>query len=154
VGLDTNARKGRSGKIFEKMVLELLKKHIPKYVSLVPQDRDFSLYETIGRTKREKAKRHDFVIYYNDTPLIVIEANFYNTQGSKPTEIVGSYINLNRVAEKKGLVFVWVTDGPAWKKMREALQRGMHEIDWVVNYSQLPKLIAYFNSVNWHINKL
>ncbi|NJE79541.1 DpnII family type II restriction endonuclease [Thermococcus sp. GR4] len=153
VGLDTNARKGRSGDIFERMVLKLIKKHLPQYVSLVPQDRTFSLYETIGRTRKEKAKRHDFVVYHRGQPVATIEVNFYNSTGSKPIEIVGSYITLNRAAKEKGIIFVWITDGPAWKKMKEPLLRGMKEIDWVVNYSQLPKLLAYFNSINWEMGR-
>ena len=154
VGIDTNSRKGRSGTLFEGMVKRLIDKKVPNYIKVVTQDKYFSLYETIGKTKREKAKRHDFVLYRNNTPIIVIEVNFYNVTGSKPIEIVGSYITLNRAARKKGITFVWITDGPAWKKMKEPLLRGMKEIDWVVNYSQLPKLLAYFDSINWELEGL
>ncbi|MCD6372525.1 MAG: hypothetical protein J7L37_03100 [Thermococcus sp.] len=154
VGIDTNSRKGRSGALFEGMVKKLIEINVPEYIKAVPQDKNFSLYETIQKTRRGKAKRHDLVLYKDNTPIVAIEINFYNTTGSKPIEIVGSYITLNRVAQKKGITFVWVTDGPAWKKMKEPLLRGMKEIDWVVNYSQLPKLLAYFNLVNWKIDTL
>lgn len=154
VGMDTNSRKGRSGILFENMAKRLIEKNVPSYIKVVTQDRNFSLYETVGETKRGKAKRHDLVLYKDNIPIAAIEINFYNTTGSKPVEIVGSYTTLNRVAQEKGITFVWITDGPAWKKMREPLLRGMKEIDWVVNYSQLPKLLAYFNSINWEICKL
>ncbi|NJE09360.1 DpnII family type II restriction endonuclease [Thermococcus sp. MAR1] len=154
VGIDTNSRKGRSGALFEGMVKRLIDTKVPNYIKVVTQDKYFSLYETIGKTKREKAKRHDFVLYRNNTPIIVIEVNFYNVTGSKPIEIVGSYITLNRAAREKGVTFVWITDGPAWKKMKEPLLRGMKEIDWVVNYSQLSKLLAYFDSINWELGEL
>jgi len=151
VGIDTNSRKGRSGTLFEKMVKRSLEENLPGYVRVISQDRKFSLYETIGRTKQEKAKRHDFVLYKEGTPIMAIEVNFYNVTGSKPIEIVGSYITLNRAAKEKGITFAWVTDGPAWRKMKEPLMRGMKEIEWVVNYFQLQKLIQYFNSINWEI---
>ncbi|MDK2913262.1 MAG: type restriction enzyme [Thermococcaceae archaeon] len=153
VGMDTNSRKGRSGLLFENMVKSVIEGNVPDYVKVVPQDHNFSLYENIGKT-RGKAKRHDLVIYKDNEPIVAIEVNFYNTTGSKPTEIVGSYITLNRVAKEKGVTFVWITDGPAWKKMKEPLKRGMKEIDWVVNYSQLPRLLAYFSSIKWEMTRL
>lgn len=151
VGIDTNSRKGRSGVFFQKMVEKVLSKNIPEYIRVSPQDNNFSLYKALGKTRRQQAKKHDFVLYKGEKPIIVIEVNFYNDTGSKPIEIVRSYITLNRIAKEKGVTFVWITDGPAWKKIREPLRRGMKEIEWVVNYSQLPELINYFNSINWHV---
>ncbi|WP_175059071.1 DpnII family type II restriction endonuclease [Thermococcus sp. 2319x1] len=152
VGLDTNARKGRSGKIFQKMVERFLGRNVPEYITLVTEDKNFSLYKAIGRSKTPK--KHDFVFYRDGTPIAVMEVNFYNTTGSKPLEIVRSYITLNRVAKDRNITFIWVTDGPAWNEMKDTLKIGMKEIDWVINYNQLQRLINIFNSVNWELTEL
>jgi len=137
VGIDTNARKGRSGDIFEKMCKQKLEKFIPPHYNVVYHDKSFSLYSVIEKTQRRKGKLHDFIIKKGDTPLLIIECNFYNVTGSKPISIAESYIEMNRVAKKLKMEFLWVTDGPAWHKMKEPLLRSMKEIDWILNYRML-----------------
>lgn len=152
VGLDTNARKGRSGKIFEDMVEKFLKNKVPEYIEIISQDPNFSLYEATSRSKTPK--KHDFVVYKEGNPVAVIEANFYNTTGSKPLEIARSYTHLHRIAKEKNICFIWITDGPAWKKMAGELKITMQNIDWVVNYTQLPRLIKFFDSVDWELTQI
>ena len=102
IGMDTNARKNRSGDIFEKMCQQKIKKLIgSKY------DTRFSLYSVVTKGK-SKGK-----------VIMVVECNFYNVPGSKP------------------IYFLWVTDGPAWHKMKEPLLRTMEKIDWLLNYRML-----------------
>ncbi len=133
VGIDTNARKNRSGKIFEKIVGRMLEnKLIDKNYKIVPQDPNISLYIT---KKGKRINKHDFVVYKNEEVIAIIEVNFYNTPGSKPDSIVGNYISLFKEAKKRGLDFIWVTDGSAWKDMRHYLRKAMEEMDWVLNYN-------------------
>ena len=63
--------------------------------------------------------------------------NFYTVGGSKPIETANSYLDLNKRLKEKGLKFIWVTDGAAWRKMRATLIRSFKEIDYVVNYTIL-----------------
>jgi len=148
VGLDTNARKNRSGTIFEKLVFFSLEKCLPQNrIRLVNQDPNFSLYKRIGKTTKEQAKRHDFILYFNDTPKVIIEVNFYNSTGSKPISIAESYIKLSKEAQKHNVYFVWITDGPAWINMKEPLLRAMQEIDFVLNYRMIPKFCTLINSL-------
>ncbi len=133
VGIDTNARKNRSGKIFEKIIEKMLMNMLgTKGYKIVPQDPGISLYIT---NKGKRINKHDFVIYKRGKAIAVIEVNFYNTTGSKPDSIVGNYISLFREAKKKNLKFIWITDGPAWKEMKHYLRKAMEEIDWVINYN-------------------
>lgn len=141
VGLDTNARKNRSGLIFEQMVYNKISKIISKKVKIVPQDANFSLYE--GRRKR-----HDFALYLEPTdkqPFMIIEANFYNTPGSKPNAIVGDYIELHRKSEEYGIIFVWITDGKGWLKMKNHMERAMMEMDWILNYKMLNRIVKIYD---------
>lgn len=142
VGLDTNSRKNRSGDIFEDLVQIALEKYLPERFKIVPQDPNFSLYQTIGRTAREQAKRHDFVLYFKDSPKFILEANFYNVTGSKPISIAESYITLQHEARKYNVDFVWITDGPGWLSMKEPLMRAMKEIDYVLNYKMIPRFCS------------
>jgi len=123
IGMDTNARKNRSGDIFEKMCQQKIKKLIgSKY------DTRFSLYSVVTKGK-SKGK-----------VIMVVECNFYNVPGSKPISIAESYIEMNRVAKEHNIKFLWVTDGPAWHKMKEPLLRTMEKIDWLLNYRIIYKL--------------
>lgn len=127
VGLDSNARKNRSGKNFENLISLFLKKEIIKHgLTLKEQD------NTILRKKVL-----DFVIYKDNKPLVAIESNFYNTSGSKPLEVARSYVNLNKKLKSKNVKFIWVTDGPAWINMKNPLNMAIREIEMVVNFEIL-----------------
>jgi type II restriction enzyme len=128
VGLDSNARKNRSGEIFQQLVFLLLKKKL-KNKDLVIKPEDHSIQT--GRNKRA-----DFVIHYDGRPRIAVECNFYNTTGSKPIETANAYIDLQRkIREKGGCSFIWITDGPAWEKMRQTVNQSFREIDFPMNYT-------------------
>jgi len=135
-GLDSNARKNRSGDIFQNMVQEKVRRLLHSRYSIVNNDPNFSLYKKLAK-RYGKAKTHDIVVYEGNKPLLVIECNFYNVSGSKPISIAESYPEMSRVAKQCGVEFLWVTDGPAWHKMKEPLLRAMKEMDWVVNFKML-----------------
>ncbi len=138
VGMDTNSRKNRSGAIFEKMVGRKIKRIISNKYMAVDNDPNFSLYDTITNGKNT-GKKHDFVIYFNEftSPSLVIECNFYNVSGSKPESIAESYSKMAKHAKEKGIEFLWVTDGPAWKKMKESFYHALEEMEWISNYYML-----------------
>ncbi len=136
VGLDSNARKNRSGNIFEIMCQQKISQIISNAYKIVKNDSKFSLYPVIFKEK-SKGKTHDLVLYKNETPVAIIECNFYNVPESKPISIAESYVEMNKVAHKHNIIFIWITDGPAWKSMKEPLVRAMKEIDWVLNYRMI-----------------
>jgi len=145
VGIDTNARKNRSGDIFEKMCQQKIKKLIGGEYIQVNNDPKFSLYPIITEGK-SKGKTHDIVIYEGNKPILIIECNFYNVAGSKPISIAESYIEMHRVAKQNNVSFLWVTDGPAWHYMKEPLIRSMNNIDWILNFRMLDlieKILKY-----------
>jgi type II restriction enzyme len=127
VGLDSNARKNRSGNIFSQLLGLLLSEKVKKYgLQLTKEDASIQL---------ERNKRADFVISAKGKPLIAIECNFYNTTGSKPYEVANAYIDLQRKVRAKGdLTLIWITDGQAWTKMNSAVKQCFKEIDFPINY--------------------
>lgn len=134
VGLDTNARKNRSGHIFEDAVGTLIEEKIKNRNGFSFIDEEF--VDDIDRNKR-----FDFVIYKNRTPKIVFECNFYNSTGSKPIEVAHAYADLQNEINETDLIFIWVTDGLGWKKMMSSLMNAGANIDFIVNYRQLNKLL-------------
>ncbi|MDO5859572.1 type II restriction endonuclease [Methanobrevibacter sp.] len=134
VGLDTNARKNRSGHIFEDAVGALLQEKINNLPNweFTKEDSDVNI---------NRSKRFDYVLYENSIPKIVIECNFYNSTGSKPIEVAHAYVELQKDTDDANLTFIWVTDGQGWHKMFSTLMDVGENIDFIVNYNMLDKLI-------------
>ncbi len=130
VGLDTNARKNRSGHVFEDVVgfsLNEKIKNLDNYY-LVKEDSNIAI---------NRKKRFDYVIYKKDIPILAFECNFYNSTGSKPIEVAHAYSELQKDLDDVGITFIWVTDGQGWKKMFNTLMDVSDNIEFIVNYEML-----------------
>ena len=136
VGLDTNARKNRSGIFLEKMVTETFKELSSRNPDLVfIEQKSFGYIEdkyNVRIPPTLKDRKFDYAVI-NKGKATNIEVNFYSGTGSKPSEIVSSYTDRNRVLTSAGWKFVWLTDGQGWKKMQRPLYVGIENIDYVIN---------------------
>lgn len=129
VGLDTNARKNRSGIVFENNIEDFLNENLKNKAGYTFHSQEF--VHGIDRSKRA-----DFVISKNGVQKIVIECNFYNSTGSKPIEVAHAYSELQQQLNKQGLLFIWVTDGLGWKtSMLKTLRDTSPNIDYLLNYT-------------------
>ncbi len=147
VGLDTNARKNRSGKIFERMCQQKVKNLVSENYKMIVNDPNFSLYPAIN-SGRSGEKTHDIVIYKDDSPVLVVECNFYNVSGSKPISIAESYIKMHETAQENKIAFLWITDGPAWLEMEGTLLRNMNSMDWILNFKMLNLITKILDFIN------
>jgi type II restriction enzyme len=142
VGLDTNARKNRSGLFLEKMVREVITDLVARnpHIEWVEQ-KSFSYIEAkLGRSVPASLRDRKFDhVVISKGKATNIEANFYGGTGSKPGEIVSSYINRGQVLLAAGWKFVWLTDGEGWKSMQNSLRVGVEYIDYVINAYLLRK---------------
>ncbi|MFC2071229.1 DpnII family type II restriction endonuclease [Chloroflexota bacterium] len=142
VGLDTNARKNRSGLFLEKMVKETLNELSSRNHDLMfIEQKSFGYIEettniSIPSTLRDR--KLDYAVIYKGEATN-IEVNFYGGTGSKPSEIVSSYINRGEVLSSTGWKFVWLTDGQGWKKMQSPFHIGIENMDYVINTNLLRK---------------
>ncbi|WP_409199014.1 type II restriction endonuclease [Methanobrevibacter acididurans] len=130
VGLDTNARKNRSGTSFETIMEKMLKKEIKNFKGYNVEAQTY--IHGIHRTKVA-----DFIISKDGIQKIAIECNFYNSTGSKPIEVANSYVPLENEIKNNNMMFIWVTDGQGWKKMKNTLKEVSPKIDYLVNYNML-----------------
>ncbi|MDG6923999.1 MAG: hypothetical protein JRN67_12005 [Nitrososphaerota archaeon] len=97
VGLDSNARKNRSGEVFKNLVDHLLtvaETKLSKFGLAFTHIPEVRLVD-LGISKAEK-KKVDFMIYESGKPVAACEANVYDVQGSKPTEIIRAYTHLDK----------------------------------------------------------
>ena len=146
VGMDTNARKNRTGDAMEDLVESYIVKagfvkehNYYKEVTSKKLKEKWNIdlkgiLENIDiATKNKKVKmaekRFDFVIENNNI-LYLIETNFYGSQGSKLNETARSYKMLNEELKKiDGVKFVWFTDGKGWNHAKENLEETFNEMD-------------------------
>lgn len=136
VGLDSNARKNRSGRMMELLIEKMLERAINKIriKRIIKQARFSDLKRENYFIPPELMKRKaDFILIRENNKMINIETNFYNVSGSKPQEIVDAYINRQEELKKLKINFIWITDGPGWKSSKSQIKKALEKIDFVLN---------------------
>lgn len=140
VGLDSNGRKNRGGMAFELACQPLFEKVCRKYgLSLLVQ-KQFKTLRRLGFeiTQDIESRKADFIVFDpNRKNAINFEVNFYNGTGSKPEEIIDSYINRQRELSEMGLGFSLVTDGNCWKNATNQLNKGFRNLKYLENFYML-----------------
>ena len=136
-GLDTNARKNRSGHVMENWVRDVFVTNGILFEREVACERLPAIQEELGRD----IKRFDFVIHTSQTTYL-IEVNFYaDGGGSKPSEVARSYSELSpKINKINGYKFVWITDGKGWNGVG-SFREAFDEIPYVYNLTTLPTFI-------------
>lgn len=134
-GMDTNARKNRSGAFMESHVdpyVEKIEKNAPGW--RVFRQKSFHHLRDLGISVPEGllARRFDFA-FVGSNRRVSVEVNFYDKLGSKPQEIVDSYIQRAEELRKAGWDFVWITDGPGWRDEPSQIAKAFHRLDAVLN---------------------
>ncbi|WP_264229529.1 type II restriction endonuclease [Acholeplasma laidlawii] len=134
VGLDTNSRKNRSGKMMSQIVLKNLK-DIPN-IDILEEANTSKIYKEFGvnisnTLKDTKSnKRFDFVIKDKMGHIYLIETNYYGTSGSKLNETSRSYAKLAKdIKEIDNVSFVWITDGKGWLSTKKNLEEAYNDIE-------------------------
>ena len=135
-GLDTNARKNRSGHIMENTVAKLFRDAGIRFRQEVYSS-EFPELAVLGTDE----KRFDFFI---KTPTVkyLIEVNFYSGGVSIQIEVARAYTELApKVNSVKGYEFVWITDGIGWKSARNKLEEAYNTIQSVYNLTNISAFI-------------
>ena len=136
-GLDTNARKNRSGHVMENMVARIFDKNGIGY----RQEVYSSEWPDITKVLGDDEKRFDFVIE-TSTKIYLMEVNFYSGGGSKLNEVARSYSDIApKINSIPGFEFVWVTDGIGWKSAKNKLQEAYSIIPSIYNLTNINEFI-------------
>ncbi len=136
-GLDTNARKNRSGHIMENTVALIFRENKIKFRQEVYSKEWAAITKVLG----DDEKRFDFVIETSEKTYL-IEVNFYSAGGSKLNEVARSYSELApKINSVNGFEFVWITDGIGWKSAKNKLQEAYSIIPKVYNLTNVNEFI-------------
>ncbi|KLE03268.1 type II restriction endonuclease [Aliarcobacter butzleri] len=142
VGLDTNARKNRTGDLMESLVAKYLDAFCFRnknflVISQATQKRikEFFNYDIeIDKNSR----RFDFALYDKEiNKLYLIEVNYYSSQGSKLKATAGEYQYLNDFIKSQNITFIWITDGKGWLTALSSLEETFNHNDYVINIEML-----------------
>mgnify|MGYP000191074546 CR=1 FL=1 len=143
VGLDTNARKNRSGDVMEAITELFIKKIcINQGYRYLSQANAEKIKENFGyEVVVDKSERtFDFAI---DTryKLYLIETNFYGGGGSKLKAVAGEFTNLFNFIKSKTPQhgFIWITDGQGWHTAERPLREAFNKIDYLLNLNMIEK---------------
>ena len=135
-GLDTNARKNRSGHIMENTVAKLFRDAGISFRQEVYSS-EFPNLSVLGTDE----KRFDFFIE-TSSKRYLIEVNFYSGGGSKLNEVARAYTELApKVNSVSGYEFVWITDGVGWKSARNKLEEAYNAIPSVYNLTNVTEFL-------------
>lgn len=135
-GLDTNARKNRSGHLMERHVASILDNHSISYRQEV-YSTEYPELAVLGEDK----KRFDFVIETNCNKYL-IEVNFYSGGGSKLNEVARAYSELSpKINAVDGFKFVWITDGIGWESAKNKLEEAFYTIPNIYNLTNINEFI-------------
>lgn len=144
-GLDTNARKNRSGEITETLVARIFNNAGIAFREQVSSKEFPAIAAVLGADQ----KVFDFVIS-TDVKTYLIEVNFYSGGGSKLNEVARSYTDLApKINGVKGFEFVWITDGIGWNSARNKLQEAFASIPSIYNLTSITEFINVLNTKNY-----
>lgn len=141
-GLDTNARKNRSGRVMENTVSNILTEAGVPFRQEVYSREWKQITEVLG----DDEKRFDFVVE-TASKVYLIEVNFYSDGGSKLNEVARSYSDIApKINSVEGFEFVWITDGMGWKSAKNKLQEAYGIIPNVYNLTTIYDFIKTLNA--------
>ena len=138
-GLDSNARKNRSGHIMENNVAEIFHANNIQFKQEVYSREYPNLAKVLGSDE----KRFDFVIEKDNTTFL-IEVNFYSGGGSKLNEVARAYSEIApKINSIPGFEFVWITDGIGWNSAKNKLQEAFSIIPRIYNLTSINHFIQF-----------
>lgn len=136
-GLDTNARKNRSGEITESLVAKIFRTKGVAFKEQVSSAHFPAISAVLGADQ----KIFDFCIEKPDKTYL-IEVNFYSGGGSKLNEVARSYTDVGpKVNGVEGFEFIWITDGQGWKSAKNKLEEAFMTIPRIYNLTTIGDFI-------------
>lgn len=145
VGLDSNARKNRSGNIMESLVEKFVKNICIKYgyeyktqaTSSFIKDK-WNFFVPVDKSQR----KFDFAIFNKiKNKVYLIETNYYGSNGSKLKAVANEFSELNKFLKinSKNVEFIWITDGKGWIESKYPLLEAFYKIENIFNLDMLEK---------------
>ena len=142
-GLDSNARKNRSGSTME----GILERHVGRIAleqglewkaqAIAPFIKEnWNIDVPVDKSER----RFDVAVYSKEKNKVwLIETNYYGGGGSKLKAVAGEFTELSQfvTTSNDNVEFIWVTDGQGWKTAHLPLSEAFGHINNVFNLNML-----------------
>ncbi|KXT75639.1 type II restriction endonuclease [Streptococcus sp. DD12] len=142
-GLDSNARKNRSGTTME----GILERHVAKLANELGLEwkaqatalfikENWNIDVPVDKSER----RFDVAVYSKEKHKVwLIETNYYGGGGSKLKAVAGEFTELSQfvTTSNDAIEFVWVTDGQGWKTAHLPLSEAFGHIQNIFNLNML-----------------
>lgn len=123
-GLDSNARKNRSGTMMEVLVLDFVKDFCEEKWFQYKDQATVKWMKEIWwvEVKSDKsARRFDFAIFTGEK-VYLMETNFYGGGGSKLKAVAWEFAGLYKYLQEQDIDLLWVTDGLGWQSTLRPLE--------------------------------
>lgn len=136
VGLDSNGRKNRGGIAFEDACEPIISDICEKYQVTLISQKQFKVLKEFGfeMSSDIENRKADFILI-KDNKALNIEVDYFFRGGSKPEEIIDSYINRQNDLAKLGMEFILLTDGLCWdNEDKNQLRKGFRNLHYLLNY--------------------
>jgi len=139
VGLDSNARKNRSGTSMETIidffVKDICSRNKYNYLKQANTKNIFNEFK-IKLLVDKSSRCLDFAVNTGKN-LYLIETNFYGGGGSKLKSTAGEYITMYEYWKSQGFKFIWITDGLGWQSAYLPLNETFNKIDCILNINMI-----------------
>jgi type II restriction enzyme len=139
-GMDTNARKNRTGTLMENIVGKYIKQFTQKYGGqyIEQATKKRISYEWGIELELDKINRRiDFAVLNRSRKLYLFETNYYSGGGSKLKATAGEYKDLEDLLKGQGQTFIWVTDGKGWLTAKTAINETFLHNDYIINLEMI-----------------
>lgn len=142
-GLDSNARKNRSGTTMENIVERNVAKTSKKLgLQFRVQATSKWMLENWGVNVPvdKSVRRFDVAVFDEKHKKVwVIETNYYGGGGSKLKSVCGEFITLNQLIQTSvdDVNFIWITDGMGWNTTKLPLSEAFAVINNIFNLKML-----------------
>ena len=143
VGLDSNGRKNRSGKVMEDLLEGQLRAVADFYgyqtMTQATAHRMRQEWQVEVPVDKSERKFDGALFDSHKRGLFLFETNYYGGGGSKLKSVAGEFKSLYNhiIQNSEGIEFVWVTDGQGWKTTAKPLSEAFAVIPNIFNINQL-----------------
>ena len=143
VGLDSNGRKNRSGKVMEDLLEGQLRAVADFYgyqtMTQATAHRMRQEWQVEVPVDKSERKFDGALFDSHKRRLFLFETNYYGGGGSKLKSVAGEFKSLYNhiIQNSEGIECVWVTDGQGWKTTAKPLSEAFAVIPNIFNINQL-----------------
>ena len=150
-GLDSNARKNRTGDLMEDLVEEFVKE-LCKQKGFDYKEQATAKFIKENwwvKVKSDKSsRRFDFAIFDNKKKQVyLLEVNYYGWGWSKLKAVAWEFAGLYDFMQKQNIPFFWITDWLGWYTTSKPLEEAYNKMDGNIYNLEMLKEGVLFNLI-------